>query len=1090
MSSFSRLPFRVTVGFLFAVTFLCITNRAASVENTPASLEIGSSHEAQIGIGDEHRFTVERTEQAIFFELEQRNIDLELSVRDASGELLVLVDAPSGPIGTEVAYLDATDLGSVTVGIRPANEEITTGAYQLRVTLPPGDGSFKAAAQAMTAAATVDENGNPTESLTLSARGFANCAELWVQAGDARRANICQYLQATQEIALAEFAAAEQRLETVVGLASVDTATLYASLSALGETRLRQSKLADAQVAFSSALSSATSAGDSFLRARALNYLGLVAQYRNQPRSAIGWYDESLALLPDARFQHDRAVTLGNLGGAHYQLGQFPEAIDYYQQALAIHDRSQDADAQATVLGNLATLYRDQGDLAESLELNLRTLKIYDQMGNAWGRGLVRQRLGILYTRLGDFIRAERLLQEAYEIRNAQGSIGAAAGSALALAQVHVEQRDYAKAAEANRLALSLYRQTGVETNVARTRLALADVLQHLGKPDEATVQLREARPPIVQEALTRQVARLDHLDGRSLAATGHIARAVSAFESALRQRRATGDRLGEAEVLLDLARYSEDPTAVLRHLDAAEGAVNATRQDLHNPALRASFTATLRRLHDARVAVHIQRYQTNGDRADANAGYLASARFRGRTLIELQRSQVEQSKGAQSDRRKALQRELNTLWFAQRGITGSGTDAENSRALQTNISRIDDVLAELDQLDNTVLGSAPLSALENPPDLTRISETLPAGSLLLHYHIGSEHGVVFAIDQAGFKVHSLPDAGKLRDSVEPVLDALRATRFHAAERASLQKLSELLLPEVVAANYTQLFVVADDVLHLLPFNSLLGSDGRYLVESVTVTNLPAASALIDDRLDGAPFGADTPVVVIADPVFDPSDARARATAEPPETPAGSEFLRSSLSTSNVRRLPFSSLEADIISDRGESVDVFSGFSANREQLLFDPPRAARILHFATHGFVNESMPRLSGLLLSQLDEDGERIDGFLSAADIATWAVDPSLVVLSACDTALGRHVASEGLRSLTRAFMEAGARQVVSTLWAVADKETAQLMESFYDQLFEGYSASDALAGAQRVMLNRPETSAPYFWAGFTIQALDKPH
>jgi CHAT domain-containing protein len=122
--------------------------------------------------------------------------------------------------------------------------------------------------------------------------------------------------------------------------------------------------------------------------------------------------------------------------------------------------------------------------------------------------------------------------------------------------------------------------------------------------------------------------------------------------------------------------------------------------------------------------------------------------------------------------------------------------------------------------------------------------------------------------------------------------------------------------------------------------------------------------------------------------------------------------------------------------------------------------------------------------VLSQFDAGGNRQDGLLRLNDIYNLKLSADLVVLSACDTALGREVRGEGLIGLTQGFMAAGARSLVASLWQVPDRATAQLMEQFYGYLLnDGLRPAEALRKAQLWSAAQPRYRDPYFWGGFVL-------
>src|SRR5205814_10361889 len=121
-------------------------------------------------------------------------------------------------------------------------------------------------------------------------------------------------------------------------------------------------------------------------------------------------------------------------------------------------------------------------------------------------------------------------------------------------------------------------------------------------------------------------------------------------------------------------------------------------------------------------------------------------------------------------------------------------------------------------------------------------------------------------------------------------------------------------------------------------------------------------------------------------------------------------------------------------------------FKANRATATNTDLSQYRIVHLATHGLLNSQHPELSGVVLSLVDEQGRPQDGFLRLHEIYNLKLSADLVVLSACQTALGKDVRGEGLVGLTRGFMYAGAARVVACLWKVDDRATAEFMNGFY--------------------------------------------
>jgi CHAT domain-containing protein len=245
-------------------------------------------------------------------------------------------------------------------------------------------------------------------------------------------------------------------------------------------------------------------------------------------------------------------------------------------------------------------------------------------------------------------------------------------------------------------------------------------------------------------------------------------------------------------------------------------------------------------------------------------------------------------------------------------------------------------------------------------------------------------------------------------------------------------------------------------------------------------------------------------LAVLADPVFDDQDPRVSTRQQvsnvrkPSEMSSRNRDLPKDLERSladagsteqgwDIPRLPFSRREAEAItadvapSNRLKAVD----FQASRATAMSPELAEYRVVHFATHGVLDSRTPALSGIILSLVDQHGRPEDGFLRLWDIYNLRLPADLVVLSACQTALGKEVRGEGLVGLTRGFMYAGAARVMASLWQVDDVATAELMSQFYQRfLKKNMSPAAALRAAQVSLWKQKRWQDPYFWGAFQLQ------
>jgi CHAT domain-containing protein len=296
-----------------------------------------------------------------------------------------------------------------------------------------------------------------------------------------------------------------------------------------------------------------------------------------------------------------------------------------------------------------------------------------------------------------------------------------------------------------------------------------------------------------------------------------------------------------------------------------------------------------------------------------------------------------------------------------------------------------------------------------------------------------------------------------------------------------------------------RLVILADGALQYVPFGALLvsSSNPEPLIVNNEIVYQPSASALALIR--EAPRSAATKTIaVFADPVFSKNDDRVVAAKgskpEPATTPSSRELkqaLRDAGDTGSVDgslrldRLNFTRGEADAIlaaAPPGSSMEALD-FDASRARVLGSELKQYRMVHLATHGILDTNNPEFSGLVFSLVDQHGQTEDGFLKLNDIYNMDLPLDMIVLSACETAVGKQVNGEGLVGLTRGFMHAGAARVVASLWKVDDEATAELMKRFYSYLLE--KKMPAAAALHQAQLDLRKTRGePYYWAGFVLQ------
>jgi CHAT domain-containing protein len=394
---------------------------------------------------------------------------------------------------------------------------------------------------------------------------------------------------------------------------------------------------------------------------------------------------------------------------------------------------------------------------------------------------------------------------------------------------------------------------------------------------------------------------------------------------------------------------------------------------------------------------------------------------------------------------------------------------------------------------------------------LKEIQQQLDSDTILLEYALGEERSYLWTVTPNSLKAYVLPQRADIQKLALQVYESLgarsvvksletpaqRSSRIVQADKEFEQAASELsrliLAPAAGELGNKRLVIVADGALQYVPFAALSSSGAAYqpLIVRHEIVSLPSASSFAVQRenLANRPIAPKT-LAVIADPVFSMGDPRLRPGAEPvAQAPTRIiEHLSGSASGQlSIPRLPFTRREADqilAVARAGANLKALD-FRANRAMATSGELSKYRYVHFATHGYLDTSRAGLSAIVLSLYDENGKPLDGFLRTHDVYNLKLPAELVVLSACETGLGKDVRGEGLEGLTRGFMYAGARRVVVSLWNVNDKATAALMQRLYTGMLRtNKTPAAALRAAQIEMLRTGPWQSPYYWAPFVMQ------
>jgi len=600
-------------------------------------------------------------------------------------------------------------------------------------------------------------------------------------------------------------------------------------------------------------------------------------------------------------------------------------------------------------------------------------------------------------------------------------------------------------------------------------------------------------------------------LDARALQPDAAVERDLAPLGQALALRTTIGDRAGEASSLTGLARLARAGGRLdeaRTHIEAALERIESLRTAVARQELRSSYLASKQDEYELYVDVLMQMHRRDPTAGYDRAALEASDRGRARSLLDMlaeARADLRRDVSPEIlERERTLQRELNARESARlQLLSGRHSDAE-AAAIQKDVGAL---LAAYQGIQAQIRTASPRYAAltqPRPPHADEIRALLDTDTVLVEYALGEPRSYLWIVTDGTLRSVELPG----RDAIEEPARRLHELLGRGSQRVvrtqirlAAADLSRMLLEPIGGElRRKRLLVVTTGVLQYVPFAMLPDPSptrtGQPLIVDHEVAYLPSASMfklLRDEHGAGAMTGRS--VAVLADPVFDRSDPRAgRAAGRRGDVESARDVERAAAESGVMRfeRLVFSRQEAQTIAALAPRGQVLKALDFDASRATATTPKLGEydIVHFATHTLINSAHPELSGIVLSLVDERGGGQDGFVRVHEIFNLRLAADLVVLSGCQTALGKEIRGEGLIGLTRGFMYAGVPRVVASLWNVKDSATSELMQRFYRGLLQTkLTPAAALRAAQVSMWRDPRWSAPYQWAGFVLQGLPMP-
>jgi len=823
------------------------------------------------------------------------------------------------------------------------------------------------------------------------------------------------------------------------------------------------------------ALDLSEKAEDKARASTAMVYLASALAYQGRLVEALEVAEKSVALAHAADNKKILEQALNTVASVNGELGRYEESLRFFYECLDLARQTNDPVMQYMSLLNIGEAYVRSGDpdkadqpLQESLRL-ARGLKHSETIKNPSKKGIEMAllNLGAMEMACQHYKAALNYYQQVHasQPESALWVISALQGMAESYEQLGQHQE-----------AIDLLEQAIPISEKATSGLAYAKLLSHLGANQEALGQLDLALATQNRAlALTHQVGSNPDYEWQIESRIAHVERALGRNDEALQHYRKS---VAGIELLRSVALNTEEGRA---------GVLERSR------ATYAEMADLLCDLHRESEALEIAEH----GRARAFLDMLAESRV----------GITDELNPEQRKREDAISARISQ---AQKDLWKEKIPADDKRKYETELTLAEE---DLEALHIEVRQNNPRYASVQYPEPVSVreiqSKLLTDHTALIEYLLGEKRSLVWVVTKDKLTTAVLPARKDIEERVAAYRKLLSerasALTIHQSakeiSRLGAKLYSSVFQPiETAVASCGTLIIVPDGSLAYLPFEALVvrsaprasgDSQPTYLIEKYAAVYGPSASALVTVQAMNHKAAA-PPKMLLAfgDPVTPSPSIRVATAANPAglalQTREGLAVEDYAERGFSLARLPYTRDEVLAISNLFPLAQrrVYLGAEAREEAVKSEKLNDFRFIHFATHGFLDETRPGRSGILLSRAPQSSE--DGILQMGEIMRLKMNADLVTLSACSTGLGKLVNGEGILGLTRAFFYAGARNVAVTLWNVNDSATATLMASFYRHISRGVPKNEALRQAKLSLLHssQPLWHHPYFWAAFVIE------
>lgn len=859
---------------------------------------------------------------------------------------------------------------------------------------------------------------------------------------------------------------------------------IMGSLNAIARCYWRKNEYEKAIEYVNHSLDIATEINDKFGTAQNLNLLGAINWEQGNYARALEFYKKALPIAEQFKNKSRLGSILGNIGLVYWNQGDLDQAFEYLNQGLEIDRGTGNLHKVGIDLYNIGAVEGERDNYEKKKEKLLEAIELAKQINDKNLLAVCLHSLGSYNLSIGNYDSAEQYYVKAAQIAEELGDKRTLAYSLSSMGELHLRNGDYAGYLNYNEKALKIFEEIGEKRGICAALNSIGEAHLKLGNLDQSLIFFQKALS--IGESIGSKYEQCDSYLG--IGSVYYVKRKMNDAAVALSRSVELSQQM-KSRILLWQAMYKRGLVSrdsgkneeALQFWEQAIETVEKGRNEIKVTEERTTYLVRKLDIYDDLIHLLIATQKM----PDA-FHYVQRAKARS-FLDTLTEARIDPEgridSATQLEKKKIVAELVKTETQIRDEYETEKIDEAKVKELKTKRNELD---TEYNDLLSKIRKQNPRFANLQYPQPLRLTEAqaiIDEQSVLLEYFLGKNSSFLFAITRTDFHVFKIPSEQKLAAQVNLIHDVLQKPDPHLelSEKAhtTYAGVSSLLYEELIAPAQNELtgkhriIIAPDGILNYLPFECLLTRRTKsgtidfsklpYLTRDYEIQYIPSVSVL---KALGAhryeEYKEQDDLIAFADPVY---------------------AAERSWNKSVVTALPNSRIEVERIARLfpKNKINLFFGKDASETNIKRNDLTSYRRFHFAGHSVIDEERPQFSALLLS--DEARDKEDGNLTMLEIFDLKLKADLVVLSSCNSALGKEIRGEGMTGLSRAFLSIGAASVLVTLWDVNDRSTADLVSDFYSYMASGSSKVTALREARLKMIRTGKYSHPYYWAAFAL-------